>query len=202
TCFFCHIRCPPRPTLFPTRRSSDLHDRRTHAGLSLAGDVARGRRDGCGRRVVHLHGPGMTSITLDDATLGDVGGATCVADVVTSVRDRLRREDRIITGLSCDGVELVGDGIEAALAMPRDQVAELEIQSQRLGQIVLSLLRQAGEMLIEARALREPIADMLAEGRAVDAMKALGSFIRTWVQTLAVVEQCAAALGVDLTQDG
>src|SRR5262245_51324082 len=47
----------------------------------------------------------LMAITLDDAPLTDLPVAECVGDVVAGIRDDLRRQDRIITGLVCDGTE-------------------------------------------------------------------------------------------------
>ena len=136
----------------------------------------------------------MTTLLVDDAPVSLPAGAT-VGDVIRQIRAVLA-SDRLITEVRVDGVTVVNEALDEALARSTAEVGELAIHSEAAVPMVLSILRTARAGVTDLQATRERSADLLVAGDSAQGTRLIGDLVRSWSESVTAIDGCAELLGV------
>lgn len=137
-------------------------------------------------------------VTLDGQRLdADMGEAVLLQDLI----ERVRAEHcprGLIVGVRMNGEALKDAELADALARPVAPTAQVDLESGNPRTLASGALHEAAGALHECAGELVEIAEALQSGRAAEALRRLGSALRTWQLCQGVLSECRALLGEEL----
>lgn len=127
------------------------------------------------------------------ATGSAVADAT-VDDLLNAVRATNTNGDRAILGVTCDGIDVLGDELDSVLASPASQFKRIDVETGDPASLVRSSLETAADSLDIAQDRQVQIIEFLGEGKTVEAMRLLSECIGQWLRINDVIGQSISLL--------
>lgn len=133
-----------------------------------------------------------------------VDGSSCICepepdetldDVLESIRKNNVERHRAILGLTCDGIDVVGDELTDVLARPATRYERIDVQTGVPGILVAHALEDALVTLQTAEQERAEVVSMFGEGKAGDAIILLGTCLGHWYQINEAISKSLGLLG-------
>ncbi|MCH8252112.1 MAG: hypothetical protein IID36_06645 [Planctomycetes bacterium] len=140
----------------------------------------------------------IVEVFIDDNKVEDpqVEAAT-LEETVRSLQTQRCSPGRLIVGMRCDGIDLTGEEMAAALAKPADSCDRLEVFTGTHCELVGDATTQAIAALDRTNEARTQIADQFSAGQQVEAIERLAECIRTWQQIHAAIINSVRILNLD-----
>jgi len=135
---------------------------------------------------------------LDDQIIApDVGDGRKLEQVFRAVQRTLDASQRIVVRFRCDGEEMVGPAMIAALGQPADSFDRVEAYSAAKPDLVLDTMTHAGASLDEIESETQEVAQLLVQGRPTDAIPKLGACLTVWQQVHDALAKSLTLLELD-----
>ena len=116
-------------------------------------------------------------------------------DLLESIRKENVERHRAILGLTCDGIDVVGDELTNVLSRPAARYERIDIQTGVPGTLVTHALEDALESLQTAEQERAQVVSMFGEGKTGDAIILLGKCLGHWHQINEAISKSLGLLG-------
>lgn len=138
---------------------------------------------------------------LDDRIIEpEAGEGATLEAVFRSIQGALDDANRIVVSFRCDGEEMVGPPMIAALRKPADSFLRIDAYTTTKPELVLETMTHADESLDEVEVDSEEVAKMLVQGRSADAIPKLGVCLKIWQQVHDALTKSLALLDLDPAQ--
>jgi len=136
---------------------------------------------------------------IDDLAVEDgfVVDTTTIEEALRHVQINLCDEDHLVVGIQCDGREVPADRMTDTLRQPAHSFERLDIHTDTKTSLVCDAMSQASACLTETEQACKQAADLLTEGRTVEAAGTLGECLHVWQQIHDAVAKSVTMLAVD-----
>ncbi len=114
-------------------------------------------------------------------------------DLLAEVRAKNLRSRRAILGLTCDGIDVIGNTLTDYLATPANRFERIDIQTGIPDTLIVHAMREARETLTRAERERGEVIELLGRGKSGDAVILLGRCLNHWYR---INEAIAKSLGL------
>ncbi len=126
--------------------------------------------------------------SVDGLTLGDA------LDLVQSDHCAPRQ---IVVGVRCNGDVVAADDMADALQKPITNFDRIEVLTSTKEALVIDVMTQAANTLDDSETESRRVADLLTEGKTVEARQNLGECLRAWQHIHDAVAKSIGMLGLD-----
>ncbi|HEY3245852.1 MAG TPA: hypothetical protein VGM03_21125 [Phycisphaerae bacterium] len=123
--------------------------------------------------------------------------AGTIGDAVEQVRKGVSAGDRVLIGLRCDGLDVVGNELEDALRRPSAHVQRLDITTGAPLPLVIEALEQSLMVLEDSRKDLAEVVTHLSTGQTAKGMGLLAEAFRNWQQINEALGSSMAMLKID-----
>ena len=120
-------------------------------------------------------------------------------DALLHVQSDLCPADHIVVGIRCDGRDLPGDAMAAALEQPARDFSTLEVFTGTRPKLVAEAMSQASASLQETEDACRHVVELLASGRVQEGVVKLGECLKIWQQVHDAVAKSLQMLDLDPT---
>lgn len=128
---------------------------------------------------------------------GFVVDTTTVEETLQHVQANLCDDDHLVVGIQCDGREVPAERMPDKLRERAQSFERLDIFTDTKTGLVSEAMSQASACLGETEQACKQAADLLTEGRTVEAAETLGECLRAWQQIHDAVAKSITMLAVD-----
>ncbi len=125
-----------------------------------------------------------------------VGNGT-LDDALRHMQSHLCAPDRLVIGLRCDGREVPANGMADTLRRPASSFERLEVFTGMKDVLVIDVMEQSSTCLTETQEACRRAAELLTEGKIVEASEMLGDCLRIWQQIHEAVGKSIEMLQLD-----
>lgn len=138
-------------------------------------------------------------VFVDDKQVEDkfVKSGTTVQDAVRHVQSFLCTSDQMVIGLRCDGQEVPADAMAETLQKPAESLDRLDVFTGTKDELVTDAMAQASASLAETEDACKQVAELLCQGKTVEASETLAECLRIWRQVHEAVANSIQILQVD-----
>jgi len=135
---------------------------------------------------------------LDDRSFHlEVGDDATLEQAIRAAQNTLDAARRIVVGFRCDGEEMVGPAMIAALRKPAKSFDRVEAYSAAKVDLVVETMTHAADSLDEVETETGEVAQWLVQGRSAEAIPRLGSCLTVWQQVHDAVTKSLTLLDLD-----
>ncbi len=120
-----------------------------------------------------------------------------VKDLLAELKDRAGASGRMIVGIQCDGLDVTGDAFAETLAAPVNAFARIEMQTAEPHHLVTEALALAEQLLEASTEQASGVVDLIALGKADEALPKLGECCNAWLQVNQGVCNAVSMLHLD-----
>ncbi len=124
-------------------------------------------------------------------------GNSTLKDALLHVQSDLCAPAHVVISVRCDGQDISGDAMAATLEQPASSFSQIEVFTGTKETLVTDAMTQASASLLETEPACKRIAELLNEGRTVEAVEALGECLRIWQQIHEAVGKSLQMLELD-----
>ncbi len=137
-------------------------------------------------------------VYVDDKPLDSsaLRGGT-LEEAIRTLQTQVCTPQRIFVSFRCDGTEMIGEAMAAALRKPLAAFDRLELFTSTKEDLVTETMEQAQGSLDDTEAVTQAVAAMLVEGKTPDAIRKLGECLRVWQQVHDAVSKSLLLLDLD-----
>ena len=179
--------CPVGRVGYPFDVGGVWRDRATTADMMMGNDLGVAKAEEVG-----------VDVFVDDVRVADLPVAIgTLADVLRFVQEQRCPPDRVVVGLRCDGIDVMGDTMTEALDRAADAVSRLEIATGTQQDLVADAMLQASQALDETERELRHIAQRLTEGKLVEVATDLVDCVKVWQQIHTAIAHSLAMMKVD-----
>ena len=104
---------------------------------------------------------------------------------------------QIIVGVRCNGDDVAADDMSAALEKPITDFDRIEVLTGTKEALVIDVMTQSANTLDDSETESRRVAELLTEGKTVEARHNLGDCLRAWQQIHDAVAKSIGILGLD-----
>lgn len=127
--------------------------------------------------------PPKVEIFVDERLIeGDAAAFGTIEEILMHVQSEHCGPDQLVVGVRGDGHEIPAAAMTDALRRPASTFTRLEITTGSRFQLVEDAMTDASACLAETETACQGVAELLTEGRTVEAIKTLGECLRVWQQ--------------------
>lgn len=138
-------------------------------------------------------------ITLNNQRVdGDFAAGSTLLALINEVR--VAHGNPLIVSVCLNGQRLGEAELEAALAQPVADSAQIDLESGNPHELVGDAIRGLARAFADARARQAAIAEQLDAGVVSEAVQSVGPYITLWQTCSRVLVQCGNLVGDDLMQ--
>lgn len=140
-------------------------------------------------------------VLVDDVPVDTVfGGTSTIEDALHHVQSHNCLPDRLVIGLRCDGQDVPVNAMADTMGKPVSSCELLEVFTGTKAELVRDAMAQASACLTETQEACQQVAELLTEGKTVEAAEALGGCLRVWQQIHDAVGKSIQMLQLDALQ--
>jgi hypothetical protein len=128
-------------------------------------------------------------------------------DVLAEVRANNLKSRRAILGLTCDGIDVIGNTLTDYLATPASSFERIDIQTGIPDTLIVHAMREARDTLSRAERERGEVVELLGKGKSGDAVILLGRCLNHWYRineaiskSLGLIDTIPDAFEIDLRE--
>lgn len=123
-----------------------------------------------------------------------------IEETLRRIQSEMVEPGRMIVALHCDGQELGGDEMTAAMARPASSLNRLEVFTSTAETLVVDAMSQGAVSLEASEEQRQRAARLLTEGKTTEGIDCLRDCVQTWQQVHEAVVKSVEMLGIDVDQ--
>lgn len=124
-------------------------------------------------------------------------GSHTLEEALRHVQMSLCDPNDMVLGLRCDGCDIKPDAMTEALQKPAASFERVEIFTGPKGQLVTDAMTQASACLEETKDACGRVAELLIEGKSVEAAETLVDCLRVWQQIHEAMAKSIEMLAID-----
>ncbi len=140
-------------------------------------------------------------VFVDDAPVDTVlDSAATIEDALHHIQSQSCAPDSLVVGLRCDGQDVPVNAMADTLRKPASSFELLEVFTGTKATLVTDAMTQASACLTQTQEACQRVAELLTEGKTVEAAEALGECLRVWQQIHDAVGKSIQMLQLDVLQ--
>ena len=126
----------------------------------------------------------------------ETGPTDTLDDILADVRRNSLRSRRAILGLTCDGIDVLGDALTDYLTTPVNEFERIDIQTGVPDALIAHAMREARDTLASAERDRSDVVELLGRGRTGDAIILLGKCLNQWFHINEAISKSLGLIGI------